>query len=164
VPRIAALADRERGTDVNVGVIAGGTRFNVVAAEAECQVGVRVKTHAEAERVTAALADLKPAREGASITVGGGLLWPPMEPNEATDDLARQAIALADELGFDLTAGHAGGSSDGCHCAAAGATVLDGLGAVGAGAHANHEHVLIPEIPRRIALLVRLLEATASRA
>ncbi len=159
VQAITRLAEPERGTAINVGVVEGGTRFNVVAARAGCEIGFRMRTRAEADRIADALARLEPRREGARIEIRGGLLWPPMEPTNATVDLGEQAIALASELGFELGAGHAGGSSDGCHCAAVGASVLDGLGAVGGGAHAEDEHVLIAELPRRIALLVRLLEA-----
>jgi len=156
--RIEQLADPAQETAVNVGVIEGGTRFNVVPASASCEVGVRVKTHAEASRIASSLSRLRPRHEGASVEVRGGPLWPPMELTPATADLARQASALADDLGFELGAGHAGGASDACHCAAVGSPVLDGLGAVGGGAHAEDEHIRLSEIPRRIALLVRLLE------
>ena len=157
--RISRLAaDPVRHTDVNVGVIEGGTRFNVVAAHAGCEISVRVRTQEEGRRVASLLAELEPGHEGASVDVTGGSLWPPMELTPATVDLGRRAVALAAELGFELGTGHAGGASDACHCAAAGAVVLDGLGAVGGGAHAENEHITISEIPRRIALLVRLLE------
>lgn len=158
MPRVLRLADRGRGTDVNIGTIEGGTRFNVVADHASAEVSFRVQDRAEVGRIADALERLRPRRDGATLEVGGGLLWPPMERSRATDDLGRQAIALAGELGFELGTGHAGGASDGCHCAAAGAAVLDGLGGVGGGAHAEDEHVLVSELPRRIALLVRLLE------
>jgi glutamate carboxypeptidase len=158
---VTALADRARGTDVNVGTIEGGTRFNVVADHASAEVSFRVPGRAEGERIADALARLRPRRDGASLAIDGGLLWPPMERTPQAEELARQAIALALELGFELEARHAGGASDGCHCAAAGATVLDGLGAVGGGAHAEDEHIVLSELPRRIALLVRLLEEAA---
>jgi glutamate carboxypeptidase len=164
LPRITKLADPLLETDVNVGLIEGGTRFNVVAGRASCEIAVRARTRAEHDRIASALAELRPRREGASIDVGGGPLWPPMEPTPSTEQLGRQAVELAAELGFELGTGHAGGASDGCHCAAVGAPVLDGLGAVGGGAHAEDEHIRLSEIPRRIALLVRLLETvTATR-
>jgi glutamate carboxypeptidase len=162
--RVAQLADPTLETDLNVGLVEGGTRFNVVPARAECEVGVRVKTSAEGDRIARSLAELRARREGASVEVRGRPLWPPMELTPETADLSRHAVALAAELGFELGAGHAGGASDGCHCAAVGAPVLDGLGAVGAGAHAADEHILLAEIPRRIALLVRLLETGSVRA
>jgi glutamate carboxypeptidase len=159
---ITGLAEPRRGTDVNVGLIEGGTRFNVVAARAGCEVSFRMNTRADADRIADAVSRLRPRRPGAAVDVTGGLLWPPMEPSAAGADLAMQATALAGELGFELRSGHAGGSSDGCHCAAVGATVLDGLGAVGGGAHAEDEHVLVAAIPARIALLVRMLETATS--
>jgi glutamate carboxypeptidase len=161
--RIHRLADPAHDTDVNVGRIEGGTRFNVVAGHAGCEVGVRVKTQAESTRIATSLAEIRPSRKGASVEIEGGPLWPPMEQTPPTVDLGRQAVALAVELGFQLGTGHAGGASDACHCAAGGAPVLDGLGAVGGGAHAEDEHIVISEIPRRIALLVRLI-ATGSTA
>ena len=156
--RVTQLADRRRGTDVNIGTIEGGTRFNVVADHASAEISFRVERPVDAERIAEALRDLQPQRKGATVELEGGLLWPPLERSRAADEIGRQAIALARELGFELSTGHAGGASDGCHCAAAGAAVLDGLGGVGGGAHALNEHVLVSEIPRRIALLVRLLE------
>jgi glutamate carboxypeptidase len=155
---LASLADDVRETDVNVGLIEGGSRFNVVAASASCDVGFRTRTAAEAARIEDALARLRPKRQGASLEIRGGVLWPPMERTRATEALARHAIEQALELGFELGEGHAGGASDGCHCAAAGAPVLDGLGAVGGGAHADDEYVLASALPLRTALLVRLLQ------
>ena len=156
--RVTELADPRRGVDVNVGTIEGGTRFNVVAAHASAEVSFRMNGRADAERIAEALNELRPRREGATVELEGGSLWPPMERTEASDALARQAVSLAAELGLELATGHAGGASDGCHCAAVGAAVLDGLGGVGRGAHAEDEHVFIGELPRRIELLSRLLE------
>jgi glutamate carboxypeptidase len=156
--QITQLADTAQETDVNIGLVEGGTRFNVVAAKASADVGARVKTPAESQRIETAFAELKPRRAGATVDVQGGPLWPPMELTPATATLGSQAVALAAELGFELGTGHAGGAGDACNCAAVGTPALDGLGAVGGGAHADDEHVVIPEIPRRTALLVRLLE------
>jgi glutamate carboxypeptidase len=164
VGHLGRLADADRGTDVNVGLIEGGTRFNVVAASAHCDVSVRMKTVAEAKRTDDIIRQLRPRRQGAALDITGGLLWPPMERTKATADLAGQAITLARELGFELGEGHAGGASDGCLCAAAGATVLDGLGAVGGGAHASNEHILASVLPHRIALIVTLLETAGQGA
>jgi glutamate carboxypeptidase len=162
LPRIAELADPVLETDVNVGLIEGGTRFNVVAGNAVCEIGVRARTRAEDDRIARSLAELQPRRKCASIDVRGGPLWPPIEPTPSTEHLGRQAVALAAELGFELGTGHAGGASDGCHCAAVGAPVLDGLGAVGGGAHAEDEHIRVSELSPRIALLVRLFEVGTS--
>ena len=139
-------------------------RFNVVAAHASAEVSFRMNDRADAERIAEALNELRPRREGATVELEGGSLWPPMERTEASDALARQAVSLAAELGFELATGHAGGASDGCHCAAVGAAVLDGLGGVGRGAHAEDEHVSIGELPRRIELLSRLLENRQAEA
>ena len=160
--QITQLAQPVQETDVNVGLIEGGTRFNVVAAQASFEVGVRVKTEAEGRRIATVLAELQTKRDGATVEVRGGTLWPPMELTSATAELGSQAVALAAELGFELGTGHAGGAGDACTCAAVGTPVLDGLGAVGGGAHAEDEHIIISEIPRRIALLVRLLEEASA--
>ena len=156
--QILQLADMAEETDVNLGLVEGGARFNVVAAQASAEVGARVKTPAEGRRIATAFAELKPRRTGATVDVQGGPLWPPMELTPVTAELGSQAVALAAELGFEIGTGHAGGAGDACTCAAVGTPVLDGLGAVGGGAHADDEHIVISEIPRRIALLVRLLE------
>ena len=156
--QVTHLNDPDQETDVNVGLIEGGTRFNVVAAQASAEVGARVKTPAEGRRVATVFDEMQPRREGASVAVQGGPLWPPMELTPATAELGNRAVALAAELGFELGTGHAGGAGDACTCAAVGTPVLDGLGAVGGGAHAEDEHILVSEAPRRIALLVRLLE------
>ena len=92
------------------------------------------------------------------MSVEGGQIWPPMERTEKTEELFEHARLLAGELGFDLREGLAGGASDGCLCAAVGAPTLDGLGAVGGGAHAADEHVEVESIPSRTALVARLIE------
>ncbi|MDP9486281.1 MAG: M20 family metallopeptidase [Actinomycetota bacterium] len=150
--------DHETGTTVNVGVVRGGTRYNVVAAEASAEVDVRAVTVAEAQRMDAVLSSLKPRREEARIRVEGGVIWPPMERTEKTAKLYARARDLAAEIGFDLKEGLAGGASDGCLCASVGAPTLDGLGAVGGGAHAKDEHVEVSSIPERAALVARLME------
>src|SRR5215208_1455070 len=118
--------DLQTGTTVNVGVVAGGTRYNVVAAEASAEVDVRAVTRAEAGRVAEVISGLKPRNPGASVSVEGGELWPPMERAEKTEELFNHARRLAEELGFELREGLAGGASDGCFCAAVGAPTLDG--------------------------------------
>jgi glutamate carboxypeptidase len=150
--------DVETGTTVNVGVVSGGTRYNVVAAEAFAEVDVRAVTAAEAERVEEIIYTLKPHHPEARVSVEGGQIWPPMERTEKTEELFEHARRLAGELGFDLREGLAGGASDGCLCAAVGAPTLDGLGAVGGGAHAADEHVEVESISSRAALVARLME------
>jgi glutamate carboxypeptidase len=148
----------ETGTTVNVGVIKGGTRYNVVAADASAEVDVRAVTTAEAERIEEIIRTLDSHHPEATVSVEGGQIWPPMERTEKTEELFEHARLLAGELGFDLKEGLAGGASDGCLCAAVGAPTLDGLGAVGGGAHAADEHVEVESIPSRTALVARLIE------
>ena len=150
--------DHRSGTTVNVGVIGGGTRYNVVAAEAFAEVDVRAVTVAEAERMNEILLSLEPQQVGANVRVEGGMVWPPMERTAKIEELFSHARSLAGEIGFDLEEGLAGGASDGCLCAAVGVPVLDGLGAVGGGAHAEDEHVDVASMVPRAALVARLLE------
>jgi len=146
------------GTTVNVGVIRGGTRANVVAARASAEVDVRVVTTAEAERLTAAILGLRPHHPGAVVRVTGGLNRPPMERTDQIGELFEHARKLAAEIGFSVDEAMTGGGSDGNFAAAVGAPVLDGLGAVGGGAHALTEHVLVEHMPPRAALVARLIE------
>jgi glutamate carboxypeptidase len=156
-----ALADREIGTTVNVGVVRGGTRPNVVAASAEAEIDVRVATLAEAARLDAAIRGLRPWLPGARLTVEGGLNRPPMERSAAMGRLFERARAIAAGMGVaDLREGSTGGGSDGNFTAALGIPTLDGLGPEGEGAHAAHEHVLVESLPRRAALVAGLLAET----
>ena len=152
-----ALNDVARGTTVNVGVVHGGTRPNVVAAQAEAHVDVRVQTLAEAERIDGAIRGLSPRLEGAQLEISGGLNRPPMERSEAMAELFEQAREIGRAMGVELDEGSTGGGSDGNFTAAMGVPTLDGLGAEGEGAHAAHEHVLTDSLPRRAALLAGLL-------
>jgi glutamate carboxypeptidase len=152
-----ALNDYARGTTVNVGVVRGGTRPNVVAAEAEAHVDIRVETLAEAERIEAAIRGLQPHLPGAVLEIEGGLNRPPMERSAAMGALFEQARRNAVAMGVDLHEGSTGGGSDGNFTAAMGVPTLDGLGPEGEGAHAAHEHVDTASFPRRVALLAGLL-------
>jgi glutamate carboxypeptidase len=152
-----ALNDYASGTTVNVGVVHAGTRPNVVAAEAEAHVDVRVQTLAEAARIDAAIRGLKPHLPGASLDIDGGLNRPPMERSPAMAELFAQARQIAATMGIDLHEGSTGGGSDGNFTAAIGIPTLDGLGPEGEGAHAAHEHVLTDSFPRRAALVAGLL-------
>ncbi|HKF18813.1 MAG TPA: M20 family metallopeptidase [Candidatus Dormibacteraeota bacterium] len=155
---IRAQTNGGNGTTMNVGVIRGGTRANVVAAHASAEVDLRVVTSAEAERVSAAILELRPHHPGAVVRITGGLNRPPMERTAQIAELFEHARGLAAEIGFPLDEAMTGGGSDGNFAAAVGAPVLDGLGAVGGGAHALTEHVLVEHMPPRAALLARLIE------
>jgi len=155
--RVEALRDEAAGTSINVGVVRGGTRPNVVAAEAEASIDVRAATTAEATRVAAALAGLTPVDPRTRLTVEGGFDRPPMERSAATARLFALAREAAAGLGRDLGEGGTGGGSDGNLAAALGVPTLDGLGAVGGGAHAADEHVTIADLPWRAALIAGLL-------
>jgi glutamate carboxypeptidase len=152
-----ALNDYARGTTVNVGVVRGGTRPNVVAAEAEAHVDVRVQTLAEADRIDAAIRGMQACLAGARLDIDGGLNRPPMERSSAMAELFEHARRIATGMGVDLQEGSTGGGSDGNFTAAMGVPTLDGLGPEGEGAHAAHEHVVTESFPRRVALLAGLL-------
>jgi len=153
-----AMTDMALGTTINVGVVAGGTRANVVAALAEAQVDLRVTSMAEAERVVPHILGRVADTPGTRVTITGGLNRPPMERSAATAALFVEAQSVAAALGFKLEEGSAGGGSDGNFTAALGIPTLDGLGAVGDGAHALDEYVSIPHLAERTALLIGLLE------
>ena len=151
------LADPQRGVTVNVGVVEGGSRSNVVAERARALVDVRVATVADAGRVEAALQALRPRSRGTSLAVRGGFSRPPLERTAAVARLYALAREVAGRLGRELDEGAAGGGSDGNLTAALGVPTLDGLGAVGDGAHALHEHVEVDDLPWRAALVAGLL-------
>jgi glutamate carboxypeptidase len=158
VQALHALNDPERGTSVNVGVVRGGSRVNVVAAEAEALVEARARTRAEAERVREAIIGLRPVTPGARVAVLADLSRPPLERTAASGRLfARAKEIMARMGGPELGEGATGGGSDGNLVAAMGIPVLDGFGPEGGGAHADDEHVLLDSMPRRAALLAGLL-------
>jgi glutamate carboxypeptidase len=155
--KVAAFADLKIGRTVNPGVIGGGTRSNVVAEHAWAEVDVRVAKASDAPRVERLFRSLKCADRACSLTISGGINRPPMERTSGTAALYRQARKLAAELGFPLPEAAVGGGSDGNFTSALGVPTLDGLGAVGEGAHAAHEHVLISHLAPRTALLAALI-------
>ncbi len=156
IARIYRLADPERGTTVNVGVISGGTRGNVVAAQAQCSIDVRYWSTAEGMRVDAGLRSLKPVDERCTLRLEGGVNRGALEKTPASIRLFNRARSLAQELGFNLEEGETGGGSDGNFTAAAGCPTLDGLGPDGGGAHTLHEHLRLEDVPRRIAFVAAL--------
>ncbi|ANS78136.1 Carboxypeptidase G2 [Serinicoccus hydrothermalis] len=158
VPAVVALADRERQTTVNVGTISGGTGRNVVAGRATCAVDIRIQDPAEEDRVVAALEALRPTDERCRLEVAIDRNRPPMNPGEHTDRLLGLARAAGADLGVEVDDVAVGGASDGNFVAGLGLPVLDGLGGIGAGPHARHEHVLVSGIPRQTALLAGLVE------
>jgi glutamate carboxypeptidase len=161
VTQIAALSDRSAGTTVNVGVMRGGTRANVVAAHAEAVIDVRFASDGEAERVAAALDRLR-SNLDVQIHVDGAVNRPAMPRTAGTVGLFSRARACAQALGFDLAEAAAGGGSDGNFTAAEGTPTLDGLGGVGAGLHTDDEFVAVDSLPQRAALLAALLATEAA--
>src|SRR5690606_2718773 len=137
--------------------VRGGTRPNVVAAEAEAQVDVRVATRAESERVHVAITGLRPVNPQTVVSVTSGPSRPPMERTDGIARLFARAREIAGDVGMDLGEGATGGGGDASRVAEAGVPTLDGLGPEGAGAHADHEQVLSESLPRRAALLAGLL-------
>ena len=158
IQKIAGFTEMNRGLTVNPGIVRGGTRTNVVAEHAECEVDVRIARVADAAHIEKKFRALKPFNRRCKVEVKGGVNRPPMERSEAVLALYKLARRVAGEMGFKLTEVTVGGGSDGNFTAALGIPTLDGLGAVGEGAHARHEYVLAAEIPRRTALLARLME------
>jgi glutamate carboxypeptidase len=154
---IQKLTDYDQGTTVNVGVVAGGSRSNVVPDLARATVDLRVMTPAEAERITAWMQALKPVIAGTSIEVTGGLNRPPMPRDERMAATFAHAKAIASRLGLAINEGGTGGGSDANFVAPLGVPVLDGLGALGNGAHSEREHVVLAALPQRTALLAALL-------
>lgn len=153
-----AQTNRATGTTVNVGRMEGGTRSNVVAASASLDVDLRVSTLAEGERMTHLILGLQAQDSRAHVKTSGGLNRPPLERTDAVVELFASARTLARELGFAVEEAAVGGGSDGNFCAAVNPAVMDGLGAVGDGAHAITEHVELDHLAPRAALLARLLE------
>jgi glutamate carboxypeptidase len=155
---IETFTNLPRGVTVNPGVIRGGTRTNVIAAQAEVEVDIRVQHMTDAARLERRFHSLRPVDRSCRIDVSGGLNRPPLERSSAVVKLFRQAQHLAAGLDLPLDETAVGGGSDGNFTAALGVPTLDGLGAVGEGAHANNESVLISQLPLRTALLALLIE------
>jgi glutamate carboxypeptidase len=159
IERIASFTDLKRGITVNPGVIRGGTRNNVTAAEAEVEVDVRLPRKSDFPGLDRKFQALRPQDQRCKIEIEGGLNRPPFERTPGTVRLLRLAQKLGAELGFELGESSAGGGSDGNFTSALGIPTLDGLGAVGDGAHASHESVLLDSLAPRAALLARMVES-----
>ncbi len=155
--KLHSLNGTPDGITVNVGVFHGGTVSNVVAAQARAEIDVRFGTMDELARIESEILNLRPFDERVQLIVKGGINRPPLERSEKVLALFERARAIAGQLHFDLRETQVGGASDGNFAAAVGATVLDGLGIDGDGAHATHEHILLDDIPRRGALLAGLI-------
>jgi glutamate carboxypeptidase len=155
---LTRLVDPGRGVRVNVGQVGGGSGDNVVAAEAWARIDARAWTAPEQAQLEAAIRGLQPVLPGATIEVAGGVTRPPMTRSAESGRLAERAIAIAASLGQELAENASGGGSDGNFAAAIGASVLDGLGPTGAGAHADDERVSLGSIEQRSRLLAALID------
>jgi glutamate carboxypeptidase len=160
----SALTDVGRGVTVNVGVVRGGLRPNVVPDLAEADVDFRVRTVDDGRRVENALKALRAADARVTLEVEGGLHYPPLERTPQVLALFEQARAVAAEMGMDLREIATGGASEASFAAALGRPTLDGLGPDGDGAHAEHEHVLVSSLPERAALAAGLIARLAGGA
>ncbi|HZU23109.1 MAG TPA: M20 family metallopeptidase [Terriglobales bacterium] len=159
IERIAGFTDIKRGLTVNAGVMRGGTRTNVVAAEAEADIDVRIAKMKDARLIEKKFRGLRAVDRGCKLEVRGGLNRPPMERTRDIAALFAKARQIAGELGWELKEAATGGGSDGNFTAALSVPTLDGMGAVGEGAHSEHESVLLAELPRRTALLAAMIAA-----
>jgi glutamate carboxypeptidase len=157
VQTISNFTNLERKLTVNCGVIAGGTRSNVVASQAYTEVDVRVAKASDTAYVEKLFRSLKVSDPDCKLTITGGINRPPMERKAGTIALFKKARGLAAELGFDLDEAATGGGSDGNFTAALGVPTLDGMGAVGDGAHAAHESIMIEHLVPRTALLAAMI-------
>lgn len=159
IEKIAGFTNLARGITVNPGVASGGTRPNVVAAVARAEIDIRVLRLRDAPALDRKFRALGPFDKRCTLEISGGLNRPPMERSAGTVKLFRLARKLASELGVELEESLSGGGSDGNFTAALGVPTLDGLGAVGEGAHAANESILVNRIPDRTALMAKLIAA-----
>ena len=157
VETVSGWTDLKRGLTVSVGVAGGGSKTNVIPSEAWAHVDGRIARKADGARIERKFAALKASDKRCSLTVTGGINRPPMERTRGTAALFQKARALAAELGFELDEAATGGASDGNFTSALGIPTLDGMGAVGEGAHARHESILLEHVAPRTALLAGML-------
>jgi glutamate carboxypeptidase len=161
IRHLNSLEDPAKGTTVSIGVVGGGTRTNVVPASCFAEVDMRVLEEAEMDRLNAAMASLEPSLAGARISFEGSWNRPPMPRSPVMADAFQKAQAIASKLGIQLTEGGTGGGSDANFVAPLGVPVLDGLGAVGNGAHSEREYIEVSSLPTRTALLAALISEWA---
>ena len=161
---IQGMTDYEIGTTANVGVVEGGTRGNVVPAQASAQVNVRATTRANAIKIDEQMHALKPHHPEATIEVEGGIGVPPMERTPEIAALFKQAQSLAREMGIEITEGSTGGGSDGNRTAALGVPTFDGMGVVGEGGHSIHEYAVIDSLSERAAIMAAMLRTRGVEA
>ena len=157
IETLDGFTDLERGLTVNAGVVRGGTRSNVIAAEAWAEVDVRVRTITDGKTIDAKMRGLRARDPRCKIAISGGINRPPMERTEKVVALYKKAEQVAGSLGLKIDEKATGGGSDGNFTAALGVPTLDGLGAVGEGAHAVNESILVDQIAPRLALLAGLI-------
>ena len=159
IQAVSRLTDLKRGITLNVGVIRGGTRTNVVAAEAIAEVDLRIARKSDGPVMERKVKSLRPVNRKCHLEIEGGVNRPPLERTKQVAALFHVAQKIAIELGFEVDEIAVGGGSDGNFTGGLGIPTLDGLGAVGEGAHAPHESVVAAELPRRAGLLAGLIEA-----
>ena len=157
IEKISRFTDLKSGLTVNPGTICGGTRTNVIAAEAQAEVDVRIARMRDAARVEKLFRGLRATDRACTLTITGGMNRPPMERSRGTVALFQQAKGFAHAMGFALEEASTGGGSDGNFTAALGIPTLDGMGAVGEGAHATHESIVLDELTKRTALLTAMI-------
>jgi glutamate carboxypeptidase len=154
---VSDWTDLKRGLTVSVGLAGGGSKTNVIPAEAFAEVDVRIAKSADGRRIERKFTTLKAADRRCSLSISGGINRPPMERTRGTAQLYQRARALGAELGIVLDEAATGGASDGNFTSALGIPTLDGMGAVGEGAHASHESILLEHLAPRTAMLVGML-------
>jgi glutamate carboxypeptidase len=155
--QLQRMSDPVRGTTVTVGLVQGGSRVNVVPAEAAVDVDIRITSHEEAARITETIRALQPRLPGATLHIRGGINRPPMERTTDTARLFGIAQKVGEDLGIHIGEGSTGGASDGNFTAAMGIPTLDGLGPIGDGAHSLEEYIEITSLPERAALIAGLI-------
>jgi len=158
IDKVSGFTDLKKGLTVNVGIVSGGSRTNVVPAEARAQVDVRIARMKDGAGIDKKMHGLRAFNRKCKVEVLGGINRPPMERTPGVANLYSRAMGIAGELGWKLSEAAVGGGSDGNFTAGMGIPTLDGLGGVGDGAHAVHEHILISQLPRRAALVAGLIE------
>ncbi|NJN94588.1 MAG: M20 family metallopeptidase [Anaerolineales bacterium] len=157
IQSLHGLTDFGRGVTVNVGVVTGGERPNIIAPSARAEIDLRVVTQADGEALTEKILGLQPQVTGCQVQITGGINRWPFEESPAGLALFEQAQTIAQDLGFDVDKIGSGGGSDGNFTAALSVPTLDGLGALGYGAHALSEYVILDALPLRSALVAELL-------